>query len=601
MLALPAPPQRLALPAPLAWDWSWAFYPPPPPQPACVPILMYRYDENDGLANWTSQALAVLAANNRPPSLFQRGDTLVRLQDSPLTRRSRLVALDDVMLKYHISEHSTWSRVMINSRGQETIDSGDTPIAVAKNILAMPAWHPAVFPPVRELAECPRFSREGRLLAAPGYYRREELVLRPPPDLEELPAVPAQPTPAEVEAARETLEGDLLSDFGLDEPSLAHALCALWEPLVRRMVAGPCPLYLYDAPTIGSGKTLLASVTQVAATGRPGEPTPPKEDDAEMRKTLTSLLLNSPTYVLLDNAHQLRSFPSLAALITSPSLTWHDRILGESRMVELPICCTFAVTSNNLLMNRELHRRTVLVRLQPGVEEPWKRSGFRHEDLIEWAVANRAELLWSALLLIQNWIAAGQPPGRARMGSFEGWARVMGGILAQAGIDGFLQNRDSLFDRDADALRWRALAREWHRQHGVRLVSIADIYALITLNAELDVAFADVLGQGQERKQRQQLAKALAAQAGRIWAGFCVEPQHHAGAGGFPLYRLLPTKEVEAQAEAEAEAEAEVIPPGRGDAWEPDDWEPDAESPNPWDDPDPESLNPWDDPDRPVS
>jgi hypothetical protein len=590
MIALPAPPPVRALPAPLL-DWSWAFPPPPPPKPARVPIYMCRFDVHDGLAVWTEQALAVLAAHNQPPALFQRGNTLVRLQDSLLTGRSRLQTLDDDMMKYYLSECTTWVRVMLNRQGEETIDAGDTPIAVAKNILASPAWDPATFPPIRELAECPRFAADGRLLEIPGYYRREELVLRPPPGLE-LPPVPARPTPAEVEAAKDLLLDDLMGDFNLDEPSRAHALCCLLEPLVRRLIAGPCPLYLFDAPTIGSGKSLLASVLQIPATGRPGEPTPAREDDAEMRKSITALLLNSPTYVLLDNVTQLRNFASLSAMITSPSLTWHDRLLGESRTVELPIASTWEFTSNNCVMSRELHRRTILLRLNPGVEEPWRRSGFRHQDLVGWAGANRAALLHAALTLIQAWVAAGSPLGQERMGSFEGWARTMGGILGVNGIEGFLGNRTSLFDRDPDAARWRALVREWYRQHSARLVSVADLYQIIALNADLDTAFADTLGQGQERNQKIRLAKALAAQADRVWSGYAIELQHHAGAGGFPLYRLLPTKaatsEATSEAEADTRAEAEATPPSRGDAWEPYTWEPDLgepESPNPWDDP----------------
>lgn len=563
MLALPAPPGT------------------EPPRPDRVPILMYRNDPYDGQAVWTEKSLRVLAAYNRPPRLFQRGDTLCRIQDSPLSGRARLVTLDALMLKHHLSECTTWARVLLNSRGEPVIDSGDTPISVCENILAAPAWNPEAFPPIRALAESPCFAADGALLTEPGYYRSEELYISPPPGLELCP-VSGAPTTSEVAAAKDLISAELLGDFGLDEASLAHSISYMLEPLVRRLIAGPTPLHVFDAPVHGAGKTLLASVLQIPCIGRAGEVTPPKQDDAEMRKAITAQLLRSPTYVVIDNVSQLHGFPSLAAALTSPSGVWSDRILGESRMLELPVYCALAVTANNLVMNRELQRRSVLIRLQPGVEEPWLRSGFRHSNLVAWALEHRAALLHAALTLISAWVSEGQPPGEARMGSFEGWARTMGGILATAGIAGFLGNRDKLFERDPESARWRSLAKEWARQHAARLVSVADLYQLITMSADLETAYADTLGEGSERKQRQRLAQALAAQDGRIWAGYAVELQHHAGHGGFPLYRLLPTQAA-GGAEAETETVAEADP--HGDAWEPDAWEPDSTT-NPWDDPD---------------
>jgi hypothetical protein len=59
---------------------------------------------------------------------------------------------------------------------------------------------------------------------------------------------------------------------------------------------------------------------------------------------------------------------------------------------------------------------------------------------MEWVHANRGELVWSLLTLAQAWVAVGKPRGAVTLGSYESWARVIGGILDVAGIQGFLGN-----------------------------------------------------------------------------------------------------------------------------------------------------------------
>jgi hypothetical protein len=54
------------------------------------------------------------------------------------------------------------------------------------------------------------------------------------------------------------------------------------------------------------------------------------------------------------------------------------------------------------------------------------------------------------LTLIANWVALGQPDGKERMGSYDAWVKVMGGILAAAEIPGLLTNRDAFMDAAND-------------------------------------------------------------------------------------------------------------------------------------------------------
>jgi hypothetical protein len=90
------------------------------------------------------------------------------------------------------------------------------------------------------------------------------------------------------------------------------------------------------------------------------------------------------------------------------------------------------------------------------------RSGFRHPDLRSWIRTKRSELVRALLVLVQNWIAEGRPPGRKTLGSFEGWSSVIGGVLDAAGIPGFLDNLDELYEgADVEGRMWNEFVEAW--------------------------------------------------------------------------------------------------------------------------------------------
>ena len=67
----------------------------------------------------------------------------------------------------------------------------------------------------------------------------------------------------------------------------------------------------------------------------------------------------------------------------------------------------------------------------------------RHPDLRTCIKENRGAIIWAALVLVQNWMSKGRskPSEKVqRLGGFENWSEVVGGILETAGYAGFLSN-----------------------------------------------------------------------------------------------------------------------------------------------------------------
>ena len=241
-------------------------------------------------------------------------------------------------------------------------------------------------------------------------------------------------------------------------------------------------------------------------------------DEEERRKRITSLLLAGRPYGFFDNITRRVEGSSLASALTAR--TWADRVLGQSKMVPLPVTLTWLVTGNCLSFSGELARRTVYIRLDAKLERPYLRDGFKH-PLPSWAIEHRAELVWAALTLIQNWIVCGRPAGRATLGSFEDWARTVGGILEVAGISGFLANQTNFYQQaGAETELWSAFVEAAARECGEEAATVATLFTLAA------AMLPEVLGDKSERSQHIRLGKALESRRDRIYG----------------RYRILPTK-----------------------------------------------------------
>ena len=131
---------------------------------------------------------------------------------------------------------------------------------------------------------------------------------------------------------------------------------------------------------------------------------------------------------------------------------------------------TWIATGNNLTLGAEMARRAYRIRLDAGVSNPAKRTGFKRTDqeLLSWAAGNRGTLVAALLTMIRAWWVAGQPQADVpAFGSFNNWAQVLGGILAHAGVQGFLDNLDSLQNEgDEESQQWEhfllVLVRAFH-------------------------------------------------------------------------------------------------------------------------------------------
>jgi hypothetical protein len=97
--------------------------------------------------------------------------------------------------------------------------------------------------------------------------------------------------------------------------------------------------------------------------------------------------------------------------------------------------------------------------------------------LLGWIAENRARLLAGTLTLVRAWHAAGRPQADVPpFGSFEEWANTVGGILAFAGVEGFLGNLSEVYaTADTESAQWEAFLSALSEEVGDKTFTIAEL------------------------------------------------------------------------------------------------------------------------------
>lgn len=296
------------------------------------------------------------------------------------------------------------------------------------------------FPELEQVVHSPFVRADGSVCLVNGYDAESRTFVLMAEGMAERLNVPDEPSGEDVAAAVKLLLGDWLVDFPFPtDADRANALAWILTPFIRGQV-DVVPIAVVDGNGPSAGKGLLAEIYCRLVLGSPFEPTTLPGENDEARKAITSAFLDGSALLIWDEAHVLEG-TSLAQLLTAP--VWRDRKLGGNEMARVPNRVTFAALGNNVVVNGDVGRRAYRIRVHPQSDRPEDRDVdlFRHPDIKGWTDDNRAELLSAVLVLIRAWHVAGRPPGPSNFGSFEKWSRMVGGILLNAGVPGFLDGR----------------------------------------------------------------------------------------------------------------------------------------------------------------
>lgn len=462
---------------------------------------------------------ALLAAPG--PAIYQRSGQLVRVirLQSLVVRGSlrrpqgalSIVPVDPPYLVVRLSEAAFWhKRDARSSSGYTEIDA---PLELAVRYLSLAGeWQ---CPALVGLLEAPTLRPDGSLLEATGYDESTGLYY----DAGEtaFPSIPPEPTREDAKAALGVLL-DLLRGFPFVAPSdRSAALSAILTALVR-----PClrsaPLHLFRAPRPRSGKSLLADVVALLATGRSCAVMSQASDPEEERKRLLAILLAGDRVVSYDNVERELGSPALCQVLTQATIS--DRVLGASRVVSLPTAASFLATGNNLLISGDLTSRVVTCDLDSHTERPEERTF--DVDLYEEIPKRRGELVVAALTILRAYHVAGRPAQPIpAWGGFEEYSGLVRSALVWVGEADPAGGRFRIEDADPVRSGLRRILSAWYEAVKDRPVTVAELlrYANLGVHSDLKDAFQEVLPSKGGDISSRSLGKFLGAAENRIESG----------------------------------------------------------------------------------
>lgn len=404
------------------------------------------------LANAASDAIAL------DMSIYKRAGSLVHVvrQDSTIPGGRRTLGIRELphaLLTVHLSQVARWLKYDAKRQAYGRVG---VPSAIVNAVHDAGEW-PKVRP-LLAVANAPTMRPDGTVIQKKGYDVATGILYQPSRPFAE---VPDDPTLDDAKKA-----ADFILDYACDFPFAAPSDRSAWLAcvltlVVRNAITGPCPLFAIDGNTPGVGKSRLVDLAHIIAYGTKAPRSSISKQEEEMRKQITSLLIEGVGAALFDNIDSGTRFggPAFDALLTSD--VWRDRELGKSVVKTLPARAVWFATGNNMVFAGDLARRSMRIRLETDLSNPEQRERFRWgegEKLFKAADRARVLLVTHALTIIRAYHHAGQPLKKGNSwGSYESWSRMVVDPIRWVGLADPLLSRAT---EDVDNLDPALMAAE---------------------------------------------------------------------------------------------------------------------------------------------
>lgn len=322
----------------------------------------------------------------------------------------------------YLDRHASFYARTSNPDGGVVERPKDAPPYLQKRILSRVGERG--FPRLEGLVTAPTLRRDGSILDTPGYDVTSGLLyVSPTPNP---PKVLVAPNIQDAFRALALLWKPFRDFPFVNDASRTVMVSALLSGILRASLP-TCPGHAFDAPTAGTGKTLLAECVGIIATGERPAIMAPTDDDTEIRKRLFSILREGGGVILWDNISGPLGGDALDAFLTAE--TFRERVLGVSESETLPNRALLLVTGNNISTRGDTFRRVVKARLDAQLEAPYLRAFSLNPR--EYCLAHRQEMVVAALTIVRAWFVAGcKQEAEGNTASFEDWDRLVRQPLA---------------------------------------------------------------------------------------------------------------------------------------------------------------------------
>ena len=403
--------------------------------------------------------------------VYQRGSTLVRAVPSKIavadqreTNGLTLAPVDPALMVDLMTRAARFYRYR-NRNWRPT----DFPRDLAQMYLGrVGEWK---LPMLAGIISAPTLRPDGSILDKPGYDLETRLLFEP--EGTAYGPVPAEPTIDNARTAQKVLD-ELICGFPFfTRADRAVALSTILTACIRRSLP-TAPMHAFSAPVAGSGKTLLVDIAASIAEGHQAAVIAPGKNEEELEKRLGSALIAGYGTIAIDNVEQPLGGEQLCIILTQS--VGSIRVLGKSKLLQLPLNCLITATGNNLEFRGDMVRRTMLCRLDPGVERPETRKFDSHPlDLIR---RDRGRYLIAALTILRAYHVAGRPRKRQSLGSFEMWSDWVRSALIWLGEEDPCSTTEQVRAENPELATLRTIITAWDAAIGNRTTTTKELLTI---------------------------------------------------------------------------------------------------------------------------
>jgi hypothetical protein len=396
----------------------------------------------------------ILEALRQDGSIYERGGEVVRL-----TEKGRVLPLEAEYLTVYLTQIMSFLRPEKNKKGKEVFKVVDCPLDLAKRVLSMRGQFD--FPVLDAVLTAPIQTVDGRILEEAGYDEPTRTFMIQ--SNQDAISIPRAPTVAQVIDALNYLWKPF-KDFPFVKSADVSVMLTAILTAVMRPVLPTAPGFLLDAPTAGSGKTLLMICLSILAGTENPALMPPSDNEEEIRKRMLAALREAKPVLVLDNVVGHLDSAALCVLLTSRE--YSDRLLGSSVTLSVPTTTLVMASGNNVKLIGDLNRRFLTCTIDPKTDKAYRRTF----DLnpAEFTRAHRQEMVVAALTILQGYRTLGSKMTQDRTASFEDWSDTVRQAVMWAGTLGVLDlpdpcdSIDASYDQDPETRKLQTLLESWH-------------------------------------------------------------------------------------------------------------------------------------------
>jgi hypothetical protein len=297
---------------------------------------------------------------------------------------------------------------------------------------------------------------DGRIVERPGFDAESGILFYPQGI--SFPPVPDKPSQDDACLALADLKA-LFREFPFVDDRARSVLLSALLTSISRLAYDFAPLYGFDAPAAGTGKSKLVNCCAVLVNGHECPVISQGDDETEFEKRLGAELLEGSRMISIDNCELPLGGPLLCQTVTQHFVK--VRVLGFSKSVLIVNSAMLFATGNNLKLFGDMLRRGLICRLDAGEERPELRT-FEQEDPEHVLKRERGRYAVAALTVLRAYLVVGKPVRRQPLGGFEGWSDLVRNALLWLGEEDPVETIETARAEDPERQHLEAVVTQWH-------------------------------------------------------------------------------------------------------------------------------------------